>query len=91
MCPQIPEMQSGVRLVQQQQDQQPRLLERLNQELAEGKTGDNQPKLEIAGAFFGDVDREKGDDEPQSHHHGRPGQGSQDQFFPEDWTHREKS
>lgn len=32
-CPQIPEMQSGARLVQPQQDQQPRLLERLNQEL----------------------------------------------------------
>lgn len=32
-CPQIPEMQSGARLVQQQQDQQPRLLERPNQEL----------------------------------------------------------
>jgi hypothetical protein len=50
-----------------------------------------KPKLEIAGALFSDADREKRDDKPQCHDHDRPGQGNQNQFFPEDWAHGEKS
>jgi hypothetical protein len=61
--------------------------EGLDQELADGKPGDNQPKLEITGSLFGDVDRKKGYDEPQPHDYDRPRQDHQDQFFPEDAKH----